>query len=106
MTEGAIHSTTSDINFSFKKLKEVKEIKTSVDYQKKLNRLVLSSDFKALEKLIDGWIEQFRNNLIFNYETDTVEGYGFRCMAAQLLIDYLTRIKNLRERALKLKNEE
>jgi hypothetical protein len=103
--EGAIHASSDAIVASFQEIKQNKNIAKAKEWQKSLSRLATNSDFKTLVKIIDEQIAGLESLRKFQYKSDTVESFGFRCMAAELVIEYLQEIKSLPERYKKLKDE-
>jgi hypothetical protein len=91
---------------SFQKLTERPVIKKEITKQSKIASLANSTAFKELQKeVIDTWIEDLRN-IPVDPKTDTVETVGFRYLASQVTIEYLTRLRNMPELYAKLQKTE
>jgi len=82
---------------SFKKLTERPEIKKSTTRQQKIASLANSTAFKALQEVIDGWIENLQD-IPVDPNKDDVTSVGFRYLASKVTREYLTDIRNLPER--------
>lgn len=104
--EGAIHASADSIVQSFLKITESKPVVKATATQQKLARLANNSDFQALVKIINDQIEAVKRLMQFNPKTDTVESFGFRCMAAELIVAHLEEIRDLPLRYKKLKEDE
>jgi hypothetical protein len=90
---------------TFKKLTEKKAIKKEITNRDKIASLANSDSFSALVDDINEKIEALRN-IPINPLTDTPESVGFRYLASQVTIEYLTEIRDLPERYLKMKQME
>lgn len=99
--ETAIHSGADAIFTSHKKLQERPQIKQSTQQQERLARLSNSDDFKALVKVIDGYIDKLKIAPALSKD-DTVEAIGYRYLASSLAIEFLEEIKSYPERQAKL----
>lgn len=103
--EEAIHASSDALVQSFLKVAESKPVAKATATQQKLARLASNSDFAALVKIIDEQIASVQRLMRFNPKTDSVESFGFRCMAAELIITHLEEIKDLPFRYKKLKED-
>lgn len=90
---------------SFQRLTERPVIKKQTTTQSKIANLADSDSFKALQEVIDVWIQELQS-IPINPKTDTPESIGFRYMASQVAIEYLKDVKNLPKRYAELQKEQ
>jgi UDP-N-acetylglucosamine:LPS N-acetylglucosamine transferase len=82
---------------TYKKLTDLPVIKQETTRQSKIATLASSDGFKAVQEMIDQWINDLRN-IPIDPQKDTVESVGFRYMASKVTIEYLESIRNMPER--------
>lgn len=82
---------------SFQKLTERPVIKEKNKRQGKIASLSNSDGFKALQEVIDSWIEDLKNVPI-DPQKDDVNSIGFRYLASRVTIEYLTDLRNMPQR--------
>ncbi|MBI5954451.1 MAG: hypothetical protein HY865_22570 [Chloroflexi bacterium] len=88
---------------SFQKLVEKPVIKKEITKQSKIASLSSSDGFKALQEVIDQYIEGLRN-LPVDPNKDSVESIGFRYLASQVTIEYLKDLRDMPRRYAELQN--
>lgn len=86
---------------SFTKLTEKPVIKKKTTSQDKIATLANSDAYKALQEVIDAYIENLENIPVD--PKDDVALIGYRYMASRVTIEYLKDIRDLPERYKKIK---
>jgi len=89
---------------SFSKLIEKPVIKKQSAIQDKIANLVNSDNWKAMQEVIDQWIESL-SNIPVNPNEDSVESVGFRYLASKVTVEYLTDLKNMPQRFTDMKKQ-
>lgn len=90
---------------SFQKLTERPVITKETKRQGKIASLANSDGFKALQEVIDSWIEDLKNVPV-DPKKDDVNSIGFRYLASRITIEYLTDLRNLPQRYAEILKEE
>lgn len=88
---------TGAIFESFKRMTDLPIVDKETTRQSKIASLASSDGFKSLQEVIDRWINDLRN-IPIDPQKDTVEAVGFRYLASQVAIEYLTNLRDMPER--------
>lgn len=89
----------------FQKLTERPVIKEESKRQSKIASLATSDGFKAIQEVIDMWIEDLKN-IPVDPKKDDVNSIGFRYLASKVTIEYLTDLRNMPDRYKKIMEAE
>jgi len=82
---------------SFTRLAKHPTIKKESSKQRKIASLANSDGFKAMQEVIDTYIEEL-DNIVIDPRTDDPTSVGFRYLASRIARDYLLDLKSMPER--------
>jgi hypothetical protein len=85
---------TTGVFESFKKLTDRPVIKQETSRQSKIASLANSDAFKALQEVIDQWIQHLED-IPVDPAKDDVTSVGFRYLASKVTKEYLTDLRNM-----------